>query len=223
MEQIMTMGKKFLIIGNTNAISYKEIFPYLKDNKMWLGYRNLGADMFFHITDEYKKEIVNEKKEGSGWKEIDGEICGRVASACWFTNLEHNKIKEYIGLVKKYNPTDYPKYDNYDAIEVGCYKDIPKDYDGVMGVPITFLGRHNPKQFEILWLASGHSKTSMPKDVAEMLSADFEMKSKDNTGNGYVILNGTQLYHRIFIRKVKELPTEEEVKNIFSSGTEFVV
>lgn len=204
-----------------NAITYKEIFPYLKDNKMWLGYRNLGTDMFFHITDEYKKEIVNEKKEGSGWKEIDGEICGRVANACWFTNLEHTKRKEFIGLTKKYNPTDYPKYDNYDAIEVGKVGDIPKDYDGVMGVPITFFGKHNPKQFEIVGCADADITPSgwkgMSKEFVELYYKQGNTGSyKEGNRLTHFVENGKAKvpYKRLLIRKVKELPTEEEVKNI---------
>lgn len=174
----------FLIIGNMNAITYKEIFPYIKNNQLWVGYRSLGSEFYFNITDEYKKEIVKEKKEGSGWKEIDGEICGRVANACWFTNLDISKRREFIGLTKKYNPTDYPKYDNYDAIEVGRVDDIPKDYDGVMGVPITFLGKHNPNQFEIIGL-------------------DRYVEDNPNYGRRFH-LNGKETYARILIRKVKE-------------------
>lgn len=141
-----------------------------------------------------------------------------------------SKEKNVLILTERYCPEKYPKYDNYDAINVDKVKDIPYDYDGVMGVPITFLSWYRPgveilcpaeeqmnhqsyiklfsvpsclkdTQFEILWLASGHSKTTMPKEIAEMLNADFEMKSKENTGNGYAILDKHQLYHRILIRR----------------------
>lgn len=116
----------------------------------------------------------------------------------------------------KYDPEKYPKYDNYDAIECSRSVDIPVDYNGVIGVPISILyhfyggyinveyddGFLSGKQFEIVWIASGHSKTTMPNDIAKELNADFEMKSKANTGNGYAILNGIQLYHRILIKRV---------------------
>ena len=182
--QIMEFNKKFIILGNMNALTYKEVFPLIKENKIWLGYRNLGSDMFFEITDEYKKVIVKEKKEGSGWKEIDGEVMGRVANACWYTNLEHTKRKEKIYLEKTYNPTDYPKYDNYDAINVNRIEDIPKDYDGIMGVPITYLGKYNPNQFEIIKFRKGDDD----KDLS---------------------INGKCPYFRILIRKISELPTGE--------------
>ena len=131
-----------------NAIICKEIFPYLKDNKIWFGYKPLGGEMYFHITDEYKEEIVKTKKEGTGWAEIDGEVMGRVTQACWFTNLTVSR-KPLI-LTKTYSPEKYPKYDNYNAVEVGRVENIPTDYDGVMGVPISFFGKHNPNQFEIV-------------------------------------------------------------------------
>lgn len=192
--QIMEFNKKFIILGNMNALTYKEVFPLIKENKIWLGYRNLGSDMFFEITDEYKKVIVKEKKEGSGWKEIDGEIMGRVANACWYTNLEHTKRKEKIYLEKTYNPTDYPKYDNYDAINVNRIEDIPKDYDGIMGVPITYLGKYNPNQFEIVGIMSG---------------AKGKTFTNGDDGRAKFYLNGKGVYARILIRKITELPTEE--------------
>lgn len=188
LAQIMEFDKKFIILGNMNALTYKEVFPLIKENKIWLGYRNLGSDMFFEITDDYKKVIVKEKKEGSGWKEIDGEVMGRVANACWYTNLEHTKRKEKIYLEKTYNPTDYPKYDNYDAINVNRIEDIPKDYDGVMGIPITYLGKYNPNQFEIIGL-------------------DRYVEDNPRYGHRFHI-NGKETYARILIRKISELPTE---------------
>ena len=118
---------KFLIIGNMNAITYKEIFPYIKNNELWLGNRGLGKDFFFGITDEYKDEIVKSKTQGGGWKVIDGEIMGRVANACWFTNIPHNKRNQPLDLYRKYNPTDYPMYDNYLAFNVDRVDEIPCD------------------------------------------------------------------------------------------------
>ena len=191
-EQIMTMGKKFLIIGNMNAVINRDIFPYLKSNKMWLGY---NQPHYFEVPLD---KVENEKIQ----YEEGGKIYQAFGNICWFTNLEHSKRKELIGLVKKYNPTDYPKYDNYDAIDVSKVTDIPKDYDGVMGVPISFFGKHNPKQFEILGV------TNNTKSNAYAL--------KENT-IGYptwASVNSKNVYVRLLIRKVKELPTEEEVKII---------
>ena len=132
----------------------------------------------------------------------NGEI-KKFGNICWFTNVENKKRNQPLDLYKKYNQNEYPKYDNYDAIEVSKTCEIPEDYDGAMGVPISFLDKYCPTQFEILWIASGHSKTTMPKNIAQILNANFELKSKANTGNGYAILNGVQLYHRLLIRKIK--------------------
>ena len=90
----MQYGKKFLIIGNMNAITCKEIFPLIKENKVWMGYKSLGSDMFFNVPQNYVEELKATKTQGGGWRELDGIIMGRVATACWFTNLEHNKRNE---------------------------------------------------------------------------------------------------------------------------------
>ena len=136
--------KKFLIIGNMNAITYKEIFPYIKNNKMWMGV-SFNKSKWFKVPDDYKK-----MDNATGYKEENGEKYILVKSIAWFTNMEHNKINEPLILTKKYDPALYPKYDNYDAINVDKVSEIPMDYDGVMGVPITFLGKYYPEQFEIV-------------------------------------------------------------------------
>ena len=179
--QLMEYDKKFIVIGNMNAITYKEIFPYIKNNQLWLGYRSLGSEFYFNITDDYKTRIVKEKKEGSGWKEINGIICGRVANACWFTNIEHNKRKEGIYLSETYSEEKYPKYDNYDAIEVSRVEKIPCDYDGVMGVPISFMDKFCPAQFEILGIANN-----------VRYIGDYPCLT---------IIEGKPVYNRILIRK----------------------
>lgn len=187
----------FIVVGNHSAITYKEVFPYLKDNKMWLGYKPLGGEMYFHITDEYKEEIVKTKKEGTGWVEVNGEIMANVSQACWFTNLEHSKRKEFIGLTKKYNPTDYPKYDNYDAISVKFVNDIPKDYYGLMGVPITFLDRYCPSQFEIV-------------GASEQCGRGFAKGIFDESSTiKHPLINGNKIYSRLFIRKRTEKENNE--------------
>lgn len=133
-------NKSFLIIGNTNALTYKEIFKLIKDNKLWTGYTNFNVGMFFFVPnfwEEYHK-IKNGRK------------LVRVSTSCWFTNLEVKKHNESITLYKNYTPEEYPQYDNFDAIEVSKYTDIPCDWNGVMGVPITFLDKYNLEQFEIV-------------------------------------------------------------------------
>lgn len=157
MTQLIEYRKKFLIIGNMNAITYKEIFPLIKENKLWLGYRTLGTDMFFDIPKEYEEELKATKTEGGGWRIIDNKILARVASACWFTNLPHDKRNHPLDLCRWYEkePQNYPKYSNYDAIEVSKVCNIPADYQGVMGVPITFLDKYCPEQFEIVKFRKG--------------------------------------------------------------------
>lgn len=165
--------KKFIIIGNMNAITYKEVFPLLKSNEIWVGYKSMNQDMYFDVPDDYKQWLVENKKEGSAYKIINGVVMGRLASACWFTNVDHGKRHEVLQLDTmahnlKFNKklkrkfensygdaSQYPHYDNYDAIEVPFTECIPSDYDGVMGVPITFLDKYNPNQFEIIKFRKG--------------------------------------------------------------------
>ncbi len=169
--QLVEYDKKFIIIGNKNAITYKDIFNLIKKNKLWLGYRNVNNDMWLFLPDdeeEYEK-IVDGKK----MKHIQ---------ACWFTNIDHRKRHQDLILYKKYTPEEYPKYDNYDAIEVSKTKDIPCDYDGAMGVPITFLDKFNPKQFEILGMD------------------DHRLQYPEWRGRG-PDLNGKPIYRRIIIKR----------------------
>ena len=152
-DYIATMvkyGKKFLIIGNTNAITYKEVFPLIKENKLWLGWSSFNKGMYFCVPEDYKYADTYKFE-----KEMNGRKVMRVSSVCWFTNLDHSKRHEDLILYKKYTAGEYPKYDNYDAIEVSKVCEIPKDYDGIMGVPITFLYRYNPSQFEIVKFRKG--------------------------------------------------------------------
>ncbi|MBU2415722.1 adenine-specific methyltransferase EcoRI family protein, partial [Patescibacteria group bacterium] len=144
--QLIEHKKKFLIIGNTNALTYKEIFKLIKDNKIHTGYTNFNVGMFFIVPNDWEKFHHIDK---------NGNKIARVSTSCWFTNLEVGKHKEHIILYKKYNPDEYPKYDNYDAINVNKYADIPCDYEGVIGVPITFIDKYNPEQFEIVKFRKG--------------------------------------------------------------------
>lgn len=133
--QLMEYGKKFLIIGNMNAVTYKEIFPYIKNNELWLGQNAKGG---------------TRKGNSLSFATPNGET--KDVSSWWYTNIDCQRRNQPIDLYRKYNETDYPKYDNYDAIEVSKVTDIPMDYEGVMGVPITFLYKYNPSQFEIVGL-----------------------------------------------------------------------
>ena len=148
--QLFEYKKDFLIIGNVNAISYKEVFPMIKENKMWLGVSSFNKGMYFGVPDDYTyADTYKFDRERNGKKVM------RVSSICWFTNLDHKKRHEELLLYKKYNEEEYPKYDNYDAIEVSKVTDIPMDYEGIMGVPITFLDKYCPTQFEIVKFRKG--------------------------------------------------------------------
>lgn len=148
--QLIEYDKKFLIIGNQNAITYKEIFSLLKDNRLWIGYKS--GDMAFTVPDSYTA------RETRFWIDENGQKWRSMGNICWYTNLDIQKRHENLILYRNYNPEEYPTYDNYNAIEVGKVSEIPEDYDGVMGVPITFLDRYNPEQFEILGINAGRNE-----------------------------------------------------------------
>ncbi len=154
--QLMNNEKKFLIIGNKNAITYKEIFPLIKENKIWVGVTPMTKDMHFFIPSQYVSELLDNNRSTAIAKEGEN-ILGRSPSI-WFTNLDHNKRHLPMDLYKNYTSEEYPKYDNYDAINVDKTAEIPQDYDGVMGVPISFLDKYCPDQFEIVGLTSGRNE-----------------------------------------------------------------
>lgn len=190
LAQLVKYNKKFIIIGNQNALTLKEIFPLVKNNQIWLGYGFSGGAGHFINTHYEDYATASDHREGMI----------RVSGIIWLTNLEIKKRTEPLILYKKYTPEEYPKYDNYDAININKTVDIPIDYDGVMGVPITFLDKYCPDQFEIIWIASGHTKTSIPEECAKIVG--FKPNVKSNCGTtGYGIVNGVQMYHRILIRK----------------------
>ena len=145
--QLIEYGKYFLVLGNNNAVTYKEIFPLIKNNQMWLGY-SANKTMEFEVPEGYTFSREDE----------NGKKYGKVPAITWFTNIPTTKRSEKLILGKKYKPEEYPHYDNYDAIEVSKVVDIPVDYEGVMGVPITFLDKYCPEQFEIVELPN----TSIP-------------------------------------------------------------
>lgn len=180
--QLIEYDKKFLIIGHQNAIKYKEIFRLLKENKIWLGYGFKGGAG--HFISKYQDiATAGDHREGMI----------RVSGVTWFTNLEHDKRHEKLILYKEYNPEEnpeeYPKYDNYDAIEVGKTKDIPMNYDGVMGVPITFMDKYNPEQFEIIWTTDRGGDGML------------EHLKLPHSRYDAPVVAGKGLYSRIFIRK----------------------
>jgi len=165
--QLVEHGKQFLILGNKNSVTTKEVFPLICGGRLWMGHTPMGRDLLFDIPQELAETLVSTKKEGSGYKMVGGRVMGRSAS-CWFTNLDHSKRHEELILYREYTPEDYPQYDNFNAIEVGKTKDIPADWDGVMGVPITFLDKHNPDQFEIVGITKtwfGAATKTYPKQV----------------------------------------------------------
>ena len=180
--QLVQSGKKFLCIGNQNAISYKEIFSLVKGNKIWLGYTHPVA---FIVPDHY------EAREVRSWRDADGTNWRSLGNACWFTNLDIEKRHEEIPLYTDYSPEAFPEYDNYDAIEVSRYKEIPRDYDGVMGVPVTFLEKHNPEQFEIVGSDYEVKQGVLPSLINERWSGKFD--------RGYV--DGKRLFARILIQR----------------------
>ena len=144
--QILECKKKFIIIGNQNAITYKEIFKLLKTNKIWLG--NHVGDMKFKVPDSY------EPRKTRYWEDENGQKWRSLGTVCWFTNLDIAKRHEDLICYKKFSRREYSKYENYDAIEVSKKKEIPVNYTGAMGVPITFMQNYNPNQFNIIGLAN---------------------------------------------------------------------
>jgi len=146
--QLMKYDKKFLIIGNMNAVTYKEIFPLFKENRIWYGPSISSGDREFGVPDHYPLNAASHRVDEKGRRFI------RVKGVRWFTNLHHDKRNKELIVQKKYSPEEYPHYDNHDAIEVSKVVNIPENWGGVMGVPITFLDKYNPKQFEILGIAN---------------------------------------------------------------------
>ena len=176
--QLIEYEKKFLVIGHMNAITYKEIFKHIQNNKLWCGYRKFsgGMDMI------QPKSTFDETKTKSYSINDNGQIIKNIMGCIWFTNIEHKKRNAPIDLYKTYSVEKYPKYDNYDAIEVSEVSAIPKDYDGVMGVPITFLGKYCPTQFQIVGLANN-----------VRYIGDFPCLT---------IINGQKIYNRLLIKRV---------------------
>jgi len=184
-------NKKFIIIGNVNAIKYKEIFPLIMGNKLWLGASIHSGDREFQVPDDYPLQASSCRIDENGKKYI------RVKGVRWYSNLDYEERHESIPLFRKYAPNDYPKYVNYDAIEVSKTADIPCDYDGLMGVPITFMDKYNPDQFEIV---------GMSLDLADMSIIRERLGRNDGGPTFYIEKSGAlvRLYDRIVIRRKVE-------------------
>jgi hypothetical protein len=181
--QLMEYEKKFLIIGNVNAISYKEVFRLIKENRIWLGISIHSGDREFGVPNDYPLDAAGYRVDATGKKYI------RVKGVRWFTNIDYEERHEELILFKNYIPEEYPKYDNYDAIEVSKVADIPLEYSGAMGVPVTFLDKYNPEQFEIIGITdrdnnSGlKSKTYTNGDVPN--PGDLNRRAAIKIGNAY--------------------------------------
>ena len=209
---LMEYKKAFVIIGNQNAVAYKDFFPLLSDNTIWLGYNS--GHFWFKVPDSYEEKKTDFKIDETGQK------WRRMGNICWFTNLDIEKRHENMTLFRNYTPEAYPTYDNFDAIEVSKTADIPCDFYGVMGVPITFMSQHNPQQFEIIGLSQkcgfGAESIKLYDDYIEVTqdgtptgstgkktNGNPMLVGKPKSGNYYV--NGQDivhsLYSRIFIRR----------------------
>ena len=180
--QLVEFNKKFLIIGNINAITYKEVFPLLRDNKIWLGASIHSGDREFRVPDDYPLIAAGYRVDDHGNKYI------RVKGVRWFTNFDYEERHENLVLYKKYTATEYQKFDNYEAINVDKTAEIPLDYNGIMGVPITFLDKWSPEQFDIVGLIAGNIKG---------LAGTPSASGKDGP-----YIDGRLRYGRILIRKI---------------------
>lgn len=185
---LVKYDKKFLIIGNVNAITYKEIFPLIKDNKIWLGASIHSGDREFRVPDDYPLNAAGQRVDENGIKYI------RVKGVRWFTNIDYPQRHEDLILIKNYNQEENPHYINYDAINVNTTNDILCDYKGIMGVPITFIDKYNPEQFEIV---SCH-EPAIELDTYKKCSYFKEYKSRQIIYKGILC---QKTYHRLFIRK----------------------
>lgn len=181
--KLIEYKKEFIIIGNQNAVTYKEIFPLIKEGKLWYGASIHSHGRDFRVPDDYPLNAFEYRTDKNGHKYIN------VKGVRWFTNIDYEKRHEKMILYKTYTSEEYPQYDNYDAIEVSKTADIPCDYFGIMGVPITFLDKYNPDQFEIIWTTDrgGDGQLDGLKKPHERFDAP--------------VINGKGVYKRILIRR----------------------
>lgn len=203
--QLMAYEKKFIIIGNQNAVTYKEVFPLIKENKMWFGVSIHSGDREFRVPDNYPLQSAGYRVDETGTKFI------RVKGIRWFTNLDYPQRHETLILYRNYTEDEYPTYDNYNAINVNKTAEIPCDYDGAMGVPITFLDKYNPEQFEIV----GASNLPETLDGIKPLGKEWIQKYRQQGGTGHYTANMKSLafsgngknkiiFSRLIIRKKEQ-------------------
>ena len=201
--QLIEYDKQFIIMGNKNAITYKEVFPLIRDNKIWPGATSLNGGRWMILPEGMNIESSKAKRD------TDGRMILNVAGVCWFTNMDFPRRHEELFLYRHYHGKDhdmYPKYDNYDAIEVSKVVDIPCDYDGVMGVPITFLDKFNPEQFEIVGMCENKDLYGLKTRVyssEECKQRYMELFGKKGTYdlNASGVVDGKKVYQRILIRR----------------------
>lgn len=201
---LMKYEKKFLVIGHMNAIHYKEIFPLIQDNRIWTGY---GFNLSLIYKSPYEN-ILEANRKFVKQKGYNPDECIKVPGICWYTNLDHNKRHEEMDLICHYSPEEYPTYANHNAIEVGKVTNIPVDYDGIMGVPTTFLDKYNPEQFRIIgcaddqdWLRSIGVQI-MGKDTIKKLRSQGNMAHVTANMNSLYYIKDNKVflpYSRIFI------------------------
>jgi hypothetical protein len=190
--QLVEYNKKFLIIGNLNSITYKEVFKLIKKNKLWLGYNN-GPKTYL-VPDSYEQDNI--------FVGVDGKKYAKMGNTGWYTNLDVSKRHEPLTLYKKYSLEEYPKYDNYNAVEVSKVLEIPMDYDGIMGVPVTFLDKYNPEQFEILEITDRDPSNSYR---TKMYTREDSVKYNDLNRRAAIRINSNlkPVYARLLIKNKK--------------------
>ena len=184
-SQLMKYSKKFLVIGNINAITYKECFRLIKDNKMWLGASIHSGDREFQVPDDYPLTAASSRIDSDGKKYI------RVKGVRWFTNLDYEERHQNLVLYKKYTPGEYPKYDNYVAINVDKTAEIPVDYKRVIGVPITFLDKFSPDQFEVVGMSASAGYDATIVGIPKL----------EGFKDARPLINSKNTYARIFIKR----------------------
>jgi hypothetical protein len=206
LDWAVEVDKKILLIGNINAITYKELFPLIQADKLWLGATNFNKGMYFKVPSDFVYSTTYKFE-----REHNGEKVNRVPGVCWFTNIDHGRRHQPMPLMTiednlKFSKhkeikgkATYNQYENYDAIDVPFTDSIPSDFEGVMGVPITFLDKYSPEQFEIIWQASGNTKASAPKKILERLN----YRPHPDDRGGCTIVNGQRTYGRILIKHKK--------------------
>ena len=213
--QLVDFNKKYLIIGNVNSIAYRDFFHLIKENKVWMGASIHSGDREFRVPDYYPLNASGTRIDENGNKYI------RVKGVRWWTNLDYKERHEDLILYKKYNEEEYPKYDNYNAININKTTDIPKDYNGIMGVPITFLDKYNPEQFEIIGISSKDNCGNVERfhdnsyyngytrgKVVTRVESNMPLLSNNSGGGTKCTREGSpdiyQLYWRIFIKRINK-------------------